>query len=192
PTMGALHDGHVALLRSARADCDVSVLSIFINPAQFDDQRDLAKYPSDLDQDLEIALRERVDYVFIPDAASMYEDGYRYRVTETTFSKELCGAHRAGHFDGVLSVVMKLLQLVKPDRAYFGEKDYQQLELVRGMAAAFFLDVEVIGVPTVREKDGLAMSSRNARLTAPERALAASFPAILRSSDGALEAAQRL
>jgi pantoate--beta-alanine ligase len=122
----------------------------------------------------------------------MYHDGYRYQVTENTLSRELCGVHRPGHFDGVLSVVLKLFQLVKPDRAYFGEKDYQQLELVRGMAGAFFLDLEIVAVATVREADGLAMSSRNARLTPAQRAQAPVFPEILRSSPDAAEAAQRL
>ncbi len=190
--MGALHEGHAMLLRRSREECEISALSIFVNPAQFNDPQDLVKYPRTLERDLQVALRERVDYAFIPDAAAMYQDGYRYQVTETSFSRELCGAHRPGHFDGVLSVVLKLFLLVKPDRAYFGEKDYQQLELVRGMAAAFFLDLEIVAVPTVRETDGLAMSSRNARLSLAQRAQAVAFPEILSSSPGAAEAAQRL
>jgi len=180
------------LLRRSREECEISALSIFVNPAQFNDPQDLVKYPRTLERDLQVALRERVDYAFIPDATAMYQDGYRYQVTETSFSRELCGAHRPGHFDGVLSVVLKLFQLVKPDRAYFGEKDYQQLELVRGMAAAFFLDLEIVAVPTVRETDGLAMSSRNARLSPAQRAQAVAFSEILSSSPGAAEAAQRL
>jgi pantoate--beta-alanine ligase len=192
PTMGALHEGHAALLRRTHDDCEISVLSIFVNPTQFNDPQDLAKYPRTLDQDLEVARREGVDFMFLPDAPSMYHDGYRYQVTENTLSRELCGVHRPGHFDGVLSVVLKLFQLVKPDRAYFGEKDYQQLELVRGMAGAFFLDLEIVAVATVREADGLAMSSRNARLTPAQRAQAPVFPEILRSSPDAAEAAQRL
>ena len=192
PTMGALHEGHAALLRRANDDCEISVLSIFVNPTQFNDPQDLAKYPRTLDQDLEVARREGVDFVFLPDAPSMYHDGYRYQVTENALSRELCGAHCPGHFDGVLSVVLKLFQLVKPDRAYFGEKDYQQLELVRGMADAFFLDLEIVAVPTVREDDGLAISSRNARLTPAQRAQAPVFSEILRSSPDAAEAAQRL
>ena len=192
PTMGALHEGHATLLRRARGECDVTVLSIFVNPTQFNDPQDLAKYPRTLERDSAVALRERVDFLFLPDAPEIYRDGYRYHVTETAFSRELCGAHRPGHFDGVLSVVLKLFQLIKPDRAYFGEKDYQQLELVRGMAAAFFLDVEVVAVPTVREADGLAMSSRNARLSPAQRSQAQSFPQILRSSPDAAAAAQRL
>jgi pantoate--beta-alanine ligase len=192
PTMGVLHEGHAMLLRRACDDCEISVLSIFVNPTQFNDPKDLAKYPTMPDRDLGVARREGVDFLFLPDAPSMYHDGYRYQVTENTLSRELCGVHRPGHFDGVLSVVLKLFQLVKPDRAYFGEKDYQQLELVRGMAAAFFLDLEIVAVPTVREDDGLAMSSRNARLTPAQRAQAPVFPEILRSSPDAAEAAQRL
>jgi len=192
PTMGALHEGHAALLRRSREECEISVLSIFVNPTQFNDPHDLMKYPRTLEQDLEVARREGVDYVFVPDAPTVYQDGYRYQMIETSFSRELCGAHRPGHFDGVLSVVLKLFNLVKPDRAYFGEKDYQQLVLVRGMVAAYFLDLEIIAVPTVREADGLAMSSRNARLSPAERAQAASFHQILRLNASAAEAAQLL
>jgi pantoate--beta-alanine ligase len=192
PTMGALHEGHAVLLRRAHDECEISVLSIFVNPTQFNDPQDLAKYPRTLERDLKIARREAVDFVFLPDAPSMYHDGYRYQVTENAFSRELCGAHRPGHFDGVLSVVLKLFQLVKPDRAYFGEKDYQQLELVRGMAAAFFLDLEIVAVPTLREADGLAISSRNARLSPAQRAHATAFPEILRASPTAAEAEQEL
>lgn len=192
PTMGALHEGHATLLRRSREECEISALSIFVNPTQFNDPQDLMKYPRTLERDLEVARRERVDYVFLPDAPTMYQDGYRYQVIETAFSRELCGAHRPGHFDGVLSVVLKLFHLVKPDRTYFGEKDYQQLELVRGMAAAYFLDLQIVAVPTVREADGLAMSSRNARLSPAERAQATSFPEILRLTLGAAEAAQLL
>lgn len=192
PTMGALHEGHATLLRRSREECEISVLSIFINPTQFNDPQDLMKYPRTLEPDLEVARRERVDHVFVPDATTMYQDGYRYQMIETAFSRELCGAHRPGHFDGVLSIVLKLFNLVKPDRAYFGEKDYQQLELVRGMVAAYFLDLLIVAVPTVREADGLAMSSRNARLSPAERIQAKAFPEILRSTMGAGEAAQLL
>lgn len=191
-TMGALHEGHAALIRRSRAECELSVLSIFVNPTQFNDQQDLLNYPSTEESDLKVALREGVDFVFMPDFESMYRDEYRYRVIETAFSHELCGAYRPGHFDGVLSVVLKLFNLVKPDRAYFGEKDYQQLELVRGMMDAFFLDIEVAGVATVREADGLAMSSRNSRLSQEQRALAPAFPRILRSDIGAGEVVKRL
>jgi len=182
PTMGALHQGHLSLLEKARLENDIVVLSIFVNPTQFDNPEDLKKYPNRLTADLELAKSAGCDHVLLPTPESMYADNYKYRVAESTFSKKLCGAHRPGHFDGVLTVVMKLFGLTNPRRAYFGEKDFQQLELIRSMAEAFFMDVEVVGLPTVREKDGLAMSSRNLRLTESERALAPLFARTLLSS----------
>jgi len=178
PTMGALHEGHRSLLARARRENDRVVLSIFVNPTQFNDPRDLEKYPRTLPADLELA-GDLVDYVLVPGAGAMYADHYRYRVTEGEVSTRLEGAHRPGHFDGVLTVVLKLLNLVRPDRAYFGEKDRQQLELVQGMAEALFLPVEIVPCPTVREPDGLAMSSRNRRLSPAARRQAAAFPRIL-------------
>lgn len=191
PTMGALHAGHVALLDRARRECDRVVLSIFVNPTQFDDPADLARYPRTLEADLEMA-GARADAVLAPPAQELYPDGYRYRVTETDFSRELEGAERPGHFDGVLTVVLKLLHLVDADRAYFGEKDWQQLALVRGMAAAFFLRTEIVPCPTVRAPDGLALSSRNARLTAEGRRKAADFPRLLRTAPSERQAEDAL
>lgn len=186
PTMGALHAGHRALLERARAENDRVVLSIFVNPTQFNDPTDLAKYPRTLDEDVALADGLATD-VLVPTPEQMYPDRYRYRVTELEFSRELEGAHRPGHFDGVLTVVLKLLNLVQPTRAYFGEKDWQQLHLVRGMAEALFLPCEIVACPTVREADGLAMSSRNRRLAPADRARAAAFPKLLRA--GTAEAA---
>ncbi len=185
PTMGALHDGHRSLLERARSENDVVVLSIFVNPTQFNQASDLAKYPRTLGQDLALARAAGVDVVLIPrDAAELYPDDYRYEVREKEFSRELCGAHRPGHFEGVLTVVLKLLQLARAHRAYFGEKDYQQFGLIAGMARAFFLETEIIGCPTVREEDGLAMSSRNLRLSESERAKApALFDAMTKFRD---------
>lgn len=191
PTMGALHRGHAALLERARRENDIVVLSIFVNPTQFNDPQDLAKYPRMLATDLAVA-EGRADWVLVPTANAMYPDAYRYRVTETALSLEYEGAHRPGHFDGVLTVVMKLLNLVAPHRAYFGEKDWQQLQLVRGMAADFFLPVEIVACPTVRDADGLALSSRNSRLSATARVQAAAFPRILREAPDATTAAQQL
>jgi pantoate--beta-alanine ligase len=181
PTMGALHEGHRSLLRRARAECDHVVMSVFVNPTQFDNKDDLAAYPRALETDLEFA-GELVDAVIAPEPRVLYADGYRYRVTETDLSRVLEGEQRPGHFDGVLTVVMKLLNLVRPARAYFGRKDWQQLQLVRGMASAFFLPVEVVECETVREPDGLAMSSRNRRLSPDARKRAAAFPRILSES----------
>lgn len=173
PTMGALHEGHASLLDAARKENEITILSIFVNPTQFNNPDDLKHYPKTWEADLEMAKKHGVDAIFAPDSMDeMYPDDYRYQITEKEFSKELCGAHRPGHFDGVLTVVMKLFQLVRPTRAYFGEKDYQQLSLIQGMVEAFFLPIEIVPCPTLREKDGLAMSSRNVRLTSDERALA--------------------
>lgn len=187
PTMGALHSGHIELLRRAREENERVVLSIFVNPTQFNDQRDLAQYPRTLDADVELA-RPWADVVLVPPAAEIYPDNYRYRVTENDLSRRLEGAYRPGHFDGVLTVVMKLLNLVQPHRAYFGEKDHQQLQLVHGMVEAFFMPVAIVACPTVRAPDGLALSSRNARLSEQARAEAAIFPQILRSATSAAEA----
>ena len=192
PTMGALHEGHAALLKRSVADNDVTVLSVFVNPTQFDQPDDLARYPLTLDADRRLAESLGVDYLLCPDRRAIYPDDYAYRVTESRFSRRLCGDHRAGHFDGVLTVVLKLLNLTRPRRAYFGEKDFQQLELVRGLADAFFLDVEIVGCATVREADGLAASSRNKHLTPAERARARAFPRLLRSPARPDEIARQL
>lgn len=192
PTMGALHAGHAALMQAARRDCDVVLVSIFVNPTQFDEAGDFARYPRTLDADQAIMEAAGVDVAVMPDGAEIYPAGTHYTVQEDALSRELCGAHRPGHFTGVLTVVMKLLQIAGADRAYFGEKDYQQLQLIRGMAAEFFLETEIVGCPTVREPDGLAMSSRNTRLSPEERALAPQFPAILKSAADAGSARERL
>jgi pantoate--beta-alanine ligase len=192
PTMGALHAGHASLIERARAECDVVVLSIFVNPTQFDDPDDLAAYPSTLDADLAIASACGVDHVLFPTKAQVYPDGYRYHVTETDFSNTLCGEHRPGHFDGVLTVVLKLLNIVRPARAYFGEKDYQQLTLVRDMVDALFVPTTIVPCPTVREDDGLALSSRNRRLSTQARELAPQFATWLHKAASADEATREL
>jgi pantoate--beta-alanine ligase len=191
PTMGALHAGHRSLLERARAENDRVVLSIFVNPVQFDNPDDLARYPQTLEADLALAAG-LADYVLAPTAEQLYPDGYRYRMTEYTLSNELEGAHRPGHFDGVLTVVLKLLNLVQPRRAYFGEKDWQQLELVRGLVRALFLPCEIVACATVRDGDGLALSSRNARLSAPGRIRATALPRLLREGPSAPAAAAAL
>lgn len=172
PTMGALHDGHFALVERARNECDVVFVSIFVNPTQFNDPKDLEKYPRPLEKDLAGLRAADVDYVFLPKPSDIYADNYRFEIREKEFSKVLCGAHRAGHFEGVLTVVMKLFNLVRPDKAYFGEKDFQQLKLIKDMVRTFFMNVEVVPCPTFREPDGLAMSSRNLRLTPSQREIA--------------------
>jgi pantoate--beta-alanine ligase len=191
PTMGALHAGHRALLERARAGNERVVLSIFVNPTQFNDPNDLARYPRTLEADVALAAG-LADAVFAPSPQELYPDAYRYRVTEADLSGRWEGAHRPGHFAGVLTVVLKLLNLVQPHRSYFGEKDWQQLELVLGMAAALFLPGEIIACPTVRAEDGLALSSRNARLSPAGRAQAPGFQKILRESSAADDAAAAL
>ena len=179
PTMGALHPGHASLLKRSIEECDVTVLSIYLNPTQFDDPGDFECYPETLERDLVLAQKLGVDWVIMPSYDEIYGDGYRFQIRERDFSNELCGAHRQGHFTGVLTVVLKLLNLVRPDRAYFGEKDYQQYLLIRDMCAAFFLEVNIVPCTTIRECDGLAMSSRNEYLDERGRERAAMLHTLL-------------
>lgn len=192
PTMGALHRGHRSLMERARGQCATGVASVFVNPTQFNDPSDCSSYPDTLEADLDMAREVGMDAVFTPSFRMLYPDDYRYRVTEVDQSLPLEGARRPGHFDGVLTVVLKLLQIIAPDRAYFGEKDWQQLELVRGMVDAFFLPVDIVACPTVREPDGLAMSSRNRRLSVAARMRAPDFHRALVASPSAEVARRRL
>lgn len=169
PTMGYLHEGHASLLRAGRKQGDVLILSIFVNPIQFGQNEDLDRYPRDLERDCQLAESCGVDFVFIPTAAEMYPPGFQTGVTVRDIALPLCGASRPGHFDGVATVVTKLFNIVRPDVALFGNKDYQQLAVIRRMAADLNLPVEIVGMPIVREEDGLAMSSRNAYLSPAER-----------------------
>lgn len=173
PTMGALHEGHLALIRRAREAAGPGgtvAVSIFVNPIQFDRPGDLRAYPRPLEEDLEKCRAEGVDLAFTPAADAMYFPDRSTAVLETSLSKTLCGAARPGHFDGVCTVVLKLFNLVRPDAAVFGEKDYQQLAVIRRMVRDLDVPVEILAHPTVREPDGLAMSSRNVRLTPDQRA----------------------
>ncbi|MET0758327.1 MAG: pantoate--beta-alanine ligase [Mycobacterium sp.] len=180
PTMGALHDGHLALIRAAkRVQGAVVVVSIFVNPLQFGAGEDLDAYPRTLDDDLAVLRAEGVEVAFTPTAADMYPDGMRTSVHPGPLGAELEGASRPTHFAGVLTVVLKLLQIVQPDRAFFGEKDYQQLVLVRQMVADLNVDVQIVGVPIEREPDGLALSSRNRYLSDVEREQAGALPSAL-------------
>ena len=199
PTMGALHEGHLALVRAAkRVPGSVVVVSIFVNPLQFGAGEDLHAYPRTLDDDLALLRGEDVEIVFAPTAAAMYPNGLRTTVHPGPLAAELEGGARPTHFAGVLTVVCKLLQIVRPDRVFFGEKDYQQLVLIRQMVGDLNVDVAVIGVPTVREYDGLAMSSRNRYLDPAQRELAAALSAALtagahaatRGAQAALDAAR--
>ena len=172
PTMGALHAGHLSLIRAARQREGWVGVSIFVNPTQFGPQEDLASYPRTLEADAARCEQAGVDLVFAPMAEEMYPEGFATTVHVAGLTERLCGQFRPGHFDGVTTVVGKLLGIFRPDRAYFGEKDYQQLVVVQRMAADLNLPVEIVGCPTVREADGLALSSRNRCLTPQQRAVA--------------------
>ena len=183
PTMGALHAGHEALIAAARAECDHVVVSVFVNTAQFDDASDLAAYPRDTERDAEIAAAAGADVVFAPSAEEMYPPGFQTWVEVEELSRGLEGAHRPGHFRGVATVCLKLFNIVRPHYAYFGQKDAQQLAVIRRLVDDLNLDLRVRSVETVRDTDGLALSSRNARLSPAERALAAALPRALATGD---------
>lgn len=173
PTMGALHAGHLSLIQKSTTECDSTLVSIFVNPTQFNNAEDFAKYPKTLSEDLELLAKAGVDYVLLPSSKEIYPDDYTYKVTENKMSQILCGAHRPGHFEGVLTIVMKLLGLAQAHTCYMGEKDYQQYLIIKNMAQSFFLDTQIVGCPTVREESGLALSSRNQRLSPAAREQAA-------------------
>ncbi len=179
PTMGYLHDGHLTLVAHSKAACDVTVVSIFVNPLQFGANEDLAKYPRDLTRDASMLEAAGVDYLFAPEVSDMYPRPMETVVDVPKLGAELEGAVRPGHFAGVATVVTKFFNIVQPDSAFFGEKDYQQLQVIRRMVEDLAQPVKVVGVPTVREADGLAMSSRNTYLTTEERAAAAIVPRAL-------------
>lgn len=188
PTMGALHAGHAALIARAARECGAVVVSIFVNPLQFDREDDLARYPRTLDADLELCRSLNAGVVFAPTAAEMYPVPPACAIDVGRLDDHLCGRHRPGHFRGAATVVMKLLQIVSADVAYFGEKDAQQLAVVRRMVKDFNVPVRIVGVPTVRERDGLALSSRNVRLDPAERRLAPALYAALRHAESQVAA----
>jgi pantoate--beta-alanine ligase len=188
PTMGALHEGHLTLVREAKRQCDHVVVSIFVNPTQFGPNEDYSRYPRTVEADLQL-LAGHADLVWLPEVEDIYPPYSATRVTVGAAADVLCGAHRPGHFDGVATVVTILLNAVRPDMAFFGEKDYQQLFIIRRMAADLGLPGEIMGVPTVREADGLALSSRNRYLGPEERAKAPLLHMVMReiaskSADG--------
>jgi pantoate--beta-alanine ligase len=183
PTMGALHAGHEALIRAARAENDVVVVSLFVNPAQFDEGADLAAYPRDEARDAELAAGAGADLLFAPPPEEIYPPGFQTWVDVERVSRGLEGDHRPGHFRGVATVCLKLFNIVRPQRAYFGQKDAQQLAVIRRLARDLDLEIEIRSVPTVRDADGLALSSRNARLSAAERENALALPRALATRD---------
>ncbi len=191
PTMGALHAGHVALLDTARGQNDIVVASIFVNPLQFNRAGDLASYPRSMDADHKICDRSGVDLIFAPSAGGLYPAEQLTFVESPALSAHLCGRFRPGHFRGVATVVLKLVNLVQPDRAYFGEKDAQQLAIIRRMVLDFHLPIEIVPVATVREPDGLALSSRNALLTPQQRKIAPLLSQSLRKAIDLIQGGER-
>lgn len=175
PTMGALHEGHLSLVDIGKKEADISVMSVYLNPIQFGEGEDLSNYPSNLERDIELAKSRGVDIVFCPTNKDIYPEGFETYTENTGLSKTLCGASRPGHFRGVTTIVLKLFNIVKPDVAVFGQKDYQQLKIIEKMVEDLNIDVKIIPAPIVREKDGLAMSSRNAYLKPQERLAAKSI-----------------
>jgi pantoate--beta-alanine ligase len=185
PTMGAFHAGHVALFRAARAAADVVVASLFVNPAQFDDPTDLDGYPHDAAHDAKVARKSGVDLLFVPKAEEVYPTGFQTWVDVEHLGAELEGAHRPGHFRAVATVCLKLFNIVQPQLVFFGQKDAQQVAVVKRMVRDLNVDVDVRVVPIVRDEDGLALSSRNARLTPEQRARALALPRALATKDAA-------
>ncbi|MEX6725737.1 pantoate--beta-alanine ligase [Parapedomonas caeni] len=188
PTMGALHEGHLSLVRLARAHADVVVASVFVNPKQFGPTEDLDRYPRQEARDAELLASVGCDLLFAPTVEAMYPQGFATTVSVTGVSEGLCGGARPGHFDGVATVVAKLLIAARPHVAVFGEKDYQQLQVIRRLNADLNIGVDILGAPIVREADGLAMSSRNAYLSTTDRAIAACLPQVMAAVRDRLEA----
>lgn len=179
PTMGAFHDGHLALMRAARRECEVVTVSLFVNPTQFDDPNDLARYPRDEASDAQVADAEGADLLFAPSVDELYADGFETTVDPGTLATTLEGAARPGHFRAVATVCTKLFSIVQPDLAYFGQKDAQQVAVVRRVVADLNLPLKIVSIPTVRDTDGLALSSRNGFLSRDERAIALVLPRAL-------------
>lgn len=192
PTMGALHEGHLSLIKEAKKRADVVVVSIFVNPLQFNDPQDFKNYPKTEAQDLQLLNRVEVDALWLPQVSDLYPHQSTIKLTETDLSLKLCGAARPGHFDGVLTVVMKLFGALSPNIAFFGEKDFQQLKLIQKMVHEFFMNIEIVSVPTLRESTGLALSSRNLRLNLKERKAAPLLYKTLNEAPNPKEARKRL
>lgn len=192
-TMGHLHAGHVSLCARSQAENDLTVVAIFINAKQFNQIEDFIHYPRSLEVDIALLIKQKIDYLLLLDSETIYSDDYHIQIHDTSdLSKELEGKFRPGHFIGMLTVVLKYLNIVKPTKAYYGEKDYQQLLLIKKMAKALFLETEIVGCSTIRAKDGLALSSRNSRLSLEQRAIACHFPKVLKLAPTAEIAQQEL
>ncbi|MFN3396701.1 MAG: pantoate--beta-alanine ligase [Thermodesulfovibrionales bacterium] len=188
PTMGALHEGHLSLVRVSRQENDITVVSIFVNPMQFGPSEDYNQYPRDFEGDMEKLRREGVDILFLPDKDHMYPEGFSTNIEVSNLSHKLCGAFRPGHFRGVATVVTKLFNIVIPTRAYFGQKDYQQSLIIKRLVRDLDMNIDIVICPTVREEDGLAMSSRNLYLSEKERTAATVLYRALQAGYGAIKA----
>ncbi len=191
PTMGFFHEGHLELMRRAREDCDVVVVSLFVNPTQFGVGEDFDDYPRDFERDRVLAEKEGVDYLFAPDVSDMYPEGFSTYVEVKGLSEVMCGIARPGHFRGVATVVTKLFNIIPAHKAYFGQKDAQQLAIIRRMVTDLNIPVEIVSVPTVRESDGLAMSSRNIYLDSEERKAATVLYRALKRAAEMIDAGER-
>jgi pantoate--beta-alanine ligase len=191
PTMGYLHEGHLALMREGKNRGDKLIISIFVNPTQFGPAEDYEQYPRDMQRDLKLAQKVGVDIVFTPSSQEMYPDGFQTSVEVEGVTQNLCGISRPGHFRGVTTIVAKLFNIVKPHLALFGQKDYQQLVTIKRMVEDLNMDIEIIGVPTVRERDGLAMSSRNTYLSPKKRKEAAKLYRALREGEELFRQSER-
>jgi len=191
PTMGFLHEGHLSLVREARKMADIVVVSLFVNPAQFAPTEDFDKYPRDVTRDAELLTSEKTDYIFLPKAEEMYPENYHTYVKVRDLSAKMCGVSRPDHFEGVTTVVLKLFHIVDPHFAYFGQKDAQQMVIIRRMVADLNLDVEIVRLPIMREPDGLAMSSRNTYLTPEERKAATVLYRALRHAQKRIDEGER-
>ncbi|AEF19212.1 MULTISPECIES: pantoate--beta-alanine ligase [unclassified Hydrogenobaculum] len=187
PTMGYLHEGHMSLVKASKNMCDITVVSIFVNPKQFGPKEDYSRYPRNLERDLKLLEEAKIDMVFIPDVDTIYPEGFSTTINIGPLADILEGTFRPGHFDGVCTVVTKLFNIIKPDKAFFGEKDYQQLKIIQKLVKDLNLDIEIVPIPTKREEDGLAMSSRNAYLNQEERRRASSIYRFLLKAKEAFE-----
>lgn len=192
PTMGNLHAGHASLFTQSINENDYTVSSLFVNPTQFNNHDDYQNYPRTVEHDIELMKTLGVDYCLLPEEKSIYKDGYQFQIHENKLCQLMEGQHRPGHFNGVLTIVMKLLNLTRPTKAYFGEKDYQQYLLIKEMVTAFFMAIEIIPCPTIRENSGLAFSSRNNRLTPEQKQLAERFAQVFHQHQSCAQIIQEL
>lgn len=192
PTMGSLHQGHLSLCKESQKNNKLTIVSIFVNPTQFNDTNDFENYPIDLEQDIKKLEAIGIKYLFLPQAEEIYKDNFTYQIIENNFSQLMEGEHRPGHFTGVLTVVMKLLNIIKPDNVYMGQKDYQQAQLITNMVDAFFINIKIHTCPTVRDQDGLALSSRNKLLSKTALEKSKQFNKLLSSKKSTTEIADLL